>query len=205
MKRKHDEHDPKNAAAADVPPPAHASTPPDVAPEPASPAPAADAIEPVQQLRAQVLELTAEIDNQAKRFARERQVVRDEILIRFAREMVEVLDNLDRVVQSLAEVERASPLGQGIALTQAVFLDKLAALGVERIETRGRAFDPTWHEALFESEQRDLPPGTIVNELARGFRIGSRLVRAAQVEVARAPAAAPRGDDRSAQGADDDA
>jgi molecular chaperone GrpE len=88
----------------------------------------------------------------------------------------------------MSEAERASPLGRGVALTQVVFLEKLKSFGVERIEAEGRPFDPAWHEAMRETERSDVAPGTVLNEWTRGYRLGSKLVRAAKVEVARAPA-----------------
>jgi molecular chaperone GrpE len=143
-----------------------------------------------QQLKHQALELRADLDNQAKRFARERQVVREEIVMRLAREMIEVLDNLDLVVASLSAAERATPLAQGVELTRSVFLEKLKSFGVEPIESIGRPFDPAWHESLFETESGERPPGTILSELTRGWRLGTKVVRAAKVEIAKAPAAA---------------
>ncbi len=150
-----------------------------------------------QLLKNQNLELAADLDNQAKRFARERQVVREEITTRFAREMIEVLDNLDAVLKSMTEEEHASPLGRGVALTQVVFLEKLKAFGVERIEAEGRPFDPAWHEALRETERADVAPGTVLNEWTRGYRLGGKLVRAAKVEVAKAPAERDAAEDGS--------
>jgi len=146
----------------------------------------ADARKLAQQLKHQSLELAADLDNQAKRFARERQVVREEITSRFAREMIEVLDNLDSVVRSLTDAERASPLGHGVVLTQVVFLEKLKSFGVEPIDAVGQPFDPRWHEAILEAPRDDVPPGTVTTELTRGYRLGGKLVRAAKVEVARA-------------------
>jgi len=142
-----------------------------------------------RQLKNQVLELTADLDNQAQRFTRERQVVREEITMRFAREMIEVLDNLDSVVKSLTDAERASPLGQGVALTHVVFLEKLKSFGVEPIVAQGRPFDPSWHEAMVETPRDDVAPGTVLVEWTRGYRLGNKLVRAAKVEIAKAPAA----------------
>ncbi|HET6164663.1 MAG TPA: nucleotide exchange factor GrpE [Planctomycetota bacterium] len=163
--------------------PEGAATPP--ADEPLA-AELAEARKLAQQLKHQTLELTADLDNQAKRFARERQVVREEIVTRFAREMIEVLDNLDSVVRSMSDEERASPLGKGVALTQVVFLEKLKSFGVERIEAEGRPFDPAWHEAMRETPRADVAPGTVLAEWTRGYRLGGKLVRAAKVEVARA-------------------
>jgi len=148
----------------------------------------ADARKLAQQLKHQSLELAADLDNQAKRFARERQVVREEITSRFAREMIEVLDNLDSVVRSLTDAERASPLGHGVVLTQVVFLEKLKSFGVEPIDAVGQPFDPRWHEAILEAPRDDVPPGTVTTELTRGYRLGGKLVRAAKVEVAKATA-----------------
>lgn len=159
-----------------------------------------------QQLKHQTLELTADLDNQAKRFARERQVVREEIVMRLAREMIEVLDNLDLVVASLSEKERAEPLARGVELTRSVFLEKLRSFGVEPIESIGRRFDPQWHESLFETETTEQPPGTILSELTRGYRLGTKVVRASKVEIAKAPAstksAAPDRDAPTRDGAE---
>ena len=180
----------------DAPATPEGATPPNAdAPEGGAEAPAdprdaelAEARRAAQQLKLKSLELAADLDNQAKRFARERQVVREEITTRFAREMIEVLDNLDAVVKSMGDAERASPLGQGVALTQVVFLEKLKSFGVERIEAEGLPFDPAWHEAMRETERADVAPGTVLNEWTRGYRLGGKLVRAAKVEVAKAPA-----------------
>jgi molecular chaperone GrpE len=176
---------------------------PGAAPDPAASAPAGPNAEKTpkleeelaaartlaQQLKHQTLELTADLDNQAKRFARERQVVREEIVMRFAREMIEVLDNLDMVVNSMKDEERGTPLGHGVELTRTVFLEKLKSFGVEPVASIGRPFDPSWHEALFETVTGDQPAGTILSELTKGYRLGGKLVRAAKVEVAKAPAA----------------
>jgi molecular chaperone GrpE len=140
--------------------------------------------------RGRLLEVMADRDNQAKRFMRERQVVRDEITARCGREMIEVLDNLDLVLQSLSAADRAAPLARGVELTRVVFLDKLRGFGIEPIVTEGEPFNPFHHEAILEEERGDIAPGTIVGEISRGYRMGAQLVRAAKVRVARAPAAA---------------
>lgn len=153
----------------------------------------------VRQLKERLLQSHADLDNQAKRFGRERQVVRDEITARVAREMIEVLDNLDLVLQSLPERERATPLAQGVSLTRVVFLEKLRAFGIEPIEPLHAPFNPFHHEALFEEERSDVAPGTVVGEISRGYRMGAQLVRAAKVRVAKAPAAARASDGGAAE------
>lgn len=140
-------------------------------------------------LKERLLEALADRDNQAKRFGRERQVVRDEITARLAREMIEVLDNLDLVLQSLPESERETPLAKGVELTRVVFLEKLRGFGVEPIEPLMKPFSPFHHEAVFEEERGDVAPGTVVGEITRGYRMGGQLVRAAKVRVAKAKSA----------------
>ncbi len=144
----------------------------------------------LETAKARLLEVMADRDNQAKRFMRERQVVRDEITARCGREMIEVLDNLDLVLQSLPAAERAAPLAQGVELTRMIFLDKLRGFGIEPIATEGQPFSPFQHEAILQDERADVAPGTIVGEISRGYRMGAHLVRAAKVRVAKAPAAA---------------
>jgi molecular chaperone GrpE len=140
-------------------------------------------------LKERLLEALADRDNQAKRFGRERQVVRDEITARMAREMIEVLDNLDLVLQALPESERETPLAKGVELTRVVFLEKLRAFGVEPIEPLLKPFNPFHHESVFEEERGDVAPGTVVGEITRGYRMGGQLVRAAKVRVAKAKTA----------------
>ena len=163
--------------------------------EPAAADPAAAEIARLEaeakELREKLLLAAAERDNQAKRFGRERQVVRDEITARMAREMIEVLDNLDLVLQSIPEAERDTPLAQGVLLTRVVFLEKLRGFGVEPIEPLMKPFSPFHHEAVFEEERGDVAPGTVVGEITRGYRMGGQLVRAAKVRVAKAKTAAP--------------
>ncbi len=175
---------PANTAAGAPPVEQNAGSPADVATE------IARLESEVRQLKERLLQSHADLDNQAKRFGRERQVVRDEITARVAREMIEVLDNLDLVLQSMPDSERATPLAQGVSLTRIVFLEKLRAFGVEPIEPMNQPFNPFHHEALFQEERSDVAPGTVVGEISRGYRMGAQLVRAAKVRVAKAPAAA---------------
>jgi len=148
----------------------------------------------LEAAKTRLLEVMADRDNQTKRFMRERQVVRDEITARCGREMIEVLDNLDLVLQSLPEAERNAPLAKGVELTRVIFLDKLRGFGIEPIATAGQPFSPFQHEAILQEERADVAPGTIVGEISRGYRMGAQLVRAAKVRVAKAPAAATSAD-----------
>jgi molecular chaperone GrpE len=69
-----------------------------------------------------------------------------------------------------------------------LFEDTAERVGLARIKTVGERFDPAVHEALQQLDTNEHPPGTIVNEIAAGYRFGERLVRPARVIVARKPA-----------------
>jgi molecular chaperone GrpE len=143
-------------------------------------------LEETKILKQRLLEATADLDNQAKRFARERQVVRDEITVRVVRELLPVLDNLDLIEQSIPAQRRQETLEQGILLARLAFLDKLRGLGVEPMDAVGKPFDPFQHEAVTELERADVPPRTVVAEMTRGYRMGAVVVRAAKVAVSKA-------------------
>jgi molecular chaperone GrpE len=103
-------------------------------------------------------------------------------------ELLDVVDNLDRAVESAAQ-PGASPqaLLQGVEMVRRQFLQKLEGLGVTRIEVQGQAFDPTLHEAIAsvpaESAGQD---GQVVGVVRQGYRIGDDILRPAAVAVAKA-------------------
>ena len=171
----------ETAAGAETPAPAETET--------ASAVDLARITDELARQKGRVLELTAELDNQAKRFVRERQVVRDEITRRFAREIILVADNLDLALGNDPNKVDAIALAQGVHLTREVLLQTLRDFGVEKVPTIGTRFDPAFHEAIGEEAREGVASGTILHELSSGFRLGAQLVRAAKVLVAKSPTA----------------
>jgi molecular chaperone GrpE len=100
-----------------------------------------------------------------------------------------VLDNLQRALASPPET--LDPDFQaGLQLIEQHFRDVLATHGVERVPgEKGAPFDPSVHRALLEQETDEVPPGTILSLALEGYRLHDRLLREAQVVVARAPSA----------------
>jgi molecular chaperone GrpE len=72
-------------------------------------------------------------------------------------------------------------------MVQRQLVDTVDRHGASRIEALGKAFDPSVHEAVLQVETDQVPPGTVVDELAPGYRLHDRLLRAAQVSVAKPP------------------
>lgn len=141
------------------------------------------------RLKDQLLRLAADFDNFRKRSRREIQdaerMAREDLL----RELLPVFDNLERASQHAGSATEVQSLVDGISMVSRQFVDTLARLGVERIQTIGVAFDPAVHEAVQQMETADQPPGAVCAEVLAGYRFGDRLIRPAMVVVAKPSAA----------------
>ncbi len=131
----------------------------------------------------------ADLENYRKRAQRER-----EELARFAnenllRELLPVLDNLERAVAH-AEQEPEGGLLQGVQLTLDQMRKTLERFGVLPVAAVGETFNPDRHEAMGQLESSDQPPNTVVKEMQKGYTLNDRLLRPALVMIAKAPTAA---------------
>jgi molecular chaperone GrpE len=133
------------------------------------------------------LRAEAEIQNVRRRSARDRDEAIAAAESRFLLDLVELLDDLERALAAVAPEHREAAWVQGVALTAQRMRDALARWNVLPIETAGRPFDPTLHEALTEIPAPDgVEPGHVAQEVLRGWRRGERTLRASRVIVARA-------------------
>lgn len=136
----------------------------------------------------------ADAENARKRHQRERDESRQYAVAELARELLGVLDNLTRAVEGVPADQQDDPLATGVRLVLSQLETALKSHGVEPIEAFGTPFDPMHHEAIQQEERDDVPPGTVVDELIRGYRIKDRLLRASVVRVSKAgPGAAAGG------------
>jgi molecular chaperone GrpE len=104
-------------------------------------------------------------------------------------DLLDVVDNLDRAIdaaRSSSAPDRVDMLFQGVEMVRQQFLAKLEGLGVKRIESKGRRFDPALHEAI-SAVPASTPDqdGTIVGVIRHGYRIGDDVLRPAAVAVAK--------------------
>ena len=135
------------------------------------------------------LRAEAELQNTRRRGARDREdavrFAEDRLLI----ELIELLDDLERALASLTPEQAADAWSQGVALTAQRMREVLARRGVTPIVALGQPFDPAYHEALLEvAATSGVPPGSVAQEVQKGYRRGDRALRAARVVVARADA-----------------
>jgi molecular chaperone GrpE len=126
--------------------------------------------------------LQAEFDNYRKRQAKENAEFRDYALTNAIRELLPILDSLDRALQAEPE---AQEFRKGIELIDKQFHDALSKLGVEPIESKGQPFDPNLHQAIQMVESPSVKENHVVDELQRGYRIKDRLLRPAMVTVSK--------------------
>jgi molecular chaperone GrpE len=139
------------------------------------------------KLREQLLRTAADFDNFRKRSRKEltdaERRAREELL----RDLLPVFDNLERASAAAITATDVKPVAEGVAMVMRQFTDTLGKLGVERIESVGKAFDPAVHEAIQQLETADFEPGCVAAEIQAGYRLGERLVRPAMVVVAKRP------------------
>jgi len=137
------------------------------------------------ELRDRLLRATADFDNFRKRTERERRELSEAASIDLIRDVLPIVDDFERALASPGW-ERDSAARKGVELIHRQLVDTLRRRGVEPIEVVGQMFDPFWHEAVVTEPAAGRPDGEITAEVRRGYRLGQRLLRPAQVKVARA-------------------
>ncbi len=145
----------------------------------------------VQRERDEYLELAkraqADFDNYRKRMAAEVQAATARGKSELIREVVPVLDDLERAIQAAGldpEGDSEDGLAHGVLLVFRSLRDSLARNGIEAVDPTGEKFDPTWHEALSTLPADGVEPGTVVETMQKGYRLGEQLIRPARVVVA---------------------
>jgi molecular chaperone GrpE len=138
-----------------------------------------------------LLRTTADFDNFKKRATREKQDA-----IKFANEgllskLIPVLDNFDMAQNATqtAQTDAVQSLQTGISMISQQLRNVLVEAGLEEIDATGAVFDPNLHEAVSQAETAEVPEGTVVQQLRKGYKLRERLLRPASVVVAKKPAA----------------
>lgn len=160
-------------------------------------APAADPVEAltgeVADLKNRLLRTLAEMENLRRRTEREIADARQYAVANFARDVLTVGDNLRRAIDAVPQEKRdgsdpaLSTLIEGVEVTERGLEQALTKFGVRRVETTGQKFDPAVHQAMFEVDAPEMPPGSVVEEIQAGYAIGERVLRPALVAIARRP------------------
>jgi len=143
-------------------------------------------VEKTKEYQDKLLRAQADFDNLRKRLEKERleflKYANEGVLL----ELLNVLDDLERTI-NLAEDkhEDLNAFLKGVEMILAHLYDMLKQHGVKPIEAEGKVFDPHYHEALMQVENKDLPEHTIVEVLQKGYLMHERVIRTAKVKVSK--------------------
>jgi molecular chaperone GrpE len=154
--------------------------------------PVAEARRESAELKDKLLRTLAEMENLRRRTTREVADARLYAITGFAREVLAVADNMHRALATIdselrvqADV-KVKALIEGVELTERELLKALEKHGVKKFSPLGEKFDPNLHQAMFEIETAELPPGYVAQVMQAGYMIGDRVLRPALVAIAKA-------------------
>ncbi|MCD0423511.1 MAG: nucleotide exchange factor GrpE [Rhodopseudomonas sp.] len=147
--------------------------------------------------RDKMLRTLAEMENLRKRTQKEVADARTYGVTAFARDVLDIADNLQRALDAVPAEARANAdaglkgLIEGVELTERSLLNALEKNGVKKFDPMGQKFDPNFQQAMYEVPDPSVPAGTVVQVVQAGFTIGERVLRPALVGVAKGGAKAP--------------
>ena len=139
------------------------------------------------RMKEQLLRVAADFENFRKRSRKELEETRRRAVEDTLREVLPIVDNLERAAQAAKETTDVTAVADGVAMVLRGFEDIAARIGLRRVLSVGERFDPTRHDAMQQQETDEHAPGTIVAEIVPGYELGDRLLRPAMVIVARPP------------------
>jgi molecular chaperone GrpE len=138
----------------------------------------------VAELEDKLLRVAADFDNYKKRAAREREQYVAYANERLVKELLPILDDLERALEA-AEKHEGAQLEEGVRLVHRSLASVLERNGLQEIATNGK-FDPHVHEALL-SQPSEAEEGTVVDVVQKGYTLADRVIRPARVVIAAAP------------------
>ena len=132
-----------------------------------------------------LLRKTAEFDNYRKRTDRERQQLSDAAAADLLKELLPLVDDMERAIKADPGGEAGEAIRRGVELIHRQLVDTLRKRGVTPIEALGSDFDPHVHMAVAYEPAEGRRDGEVIEEFSRGYRLGDRLLRPAMVKVAK--------------------
>jgi molecular chaperone GrpE len=169
---------------------AAATETPEVEPEVAAELSLEEQLEQLQDdlvsARDDALRAQADAQNVQRRAEQDVERARKFALERFAGELLPVVDNLERALESAAGDEEAvKPIAEGVELTLKSFMDALGKFNIEVVDPQGEPFDPNLHQAVSMVENPDVEPNSVIAVMQKGYTLNGRLVRPAMVMVSK--------------------
>jgi len=134
-----------------------------------------------QELTGRLLRLQADFDNYRKRMRMEKEMLEEYANFTFIQKLLPVLDNLERASSASAEARDA--VVEGLAMIARQFTEILEKEGVVPMECRGKPFDPNYHEAVLQEKDSEHAPGTVLEEIQKGYLMKDKVLRVSMVKV----------------------
>jgi molecular chaperone GrpE len=132
-----------------------------------------------------LLRKTAEFDNYRKRVERDRQSMSEAVTADVVKDLLPLIDDLERALKADAGTEGAEAYRRGVELIHRQLLEVLKKRGVRRIEALGADFDPHYHQAVVHEHGQGSRDGEVIEEFTPGYMLGDRLLRPSMVKVAK--------------------
>ena len=142
--------------------------------------------EALQQAQEQVLRAQADAQNARRRAEQDVAKARKFALEKFAEELLPVVDNLERGIESAQQDSaEVATLREGVEMTLSMFVNALKKFNVEPLDPQGEPFDPQLHQAMSMVENDNVEPNTVLHVMQKGYQLNGRLVRPAMVMVSK--------------------
>ena len=149
--------------------------------------------EEINDLKNQLLRTLADNENNRRRYEKEKEDLSTYIISNFAKEMLSVLDNLQRAVEVSSKIDTEDDkvdkntldFIEGVKLTEKQLNSINEKFKITKVDSLNNKFDPNMHQAMFEIENDDEEEGTILQVIQDGFKIENRLLRPALVGVSK--------------------
>jgi len=133
------------------------------------------------------LRAAADAQNVKRRAEQDVEKARKFALEQFARELLPVVDNLERALEATAGRDAAvKPIAEGVELTLKSFLDALKKFNIATVDPQGEPFDPNLHQAMSMVENASVEPNSVIAVMQKGYTLNGRLLRPAMVMISKA-------------------
>lgn len=135
----------------------------------------------LQDAKDQMLRAAAEAQNVRRRAEADVEKAHKFALEKFAKELLPVVDSLEKATEALGEVEESQK--EGVEMTLKLFQDVIGKFNIKQVDPMGETFDPQYHEAMSMVPNPDLPANSVMDVLQKGYTLNDRLLRPAMVVV----------------------
>ncbi|MBT4522832.1 MAG: nucleotide exchange factor GrpE [Halieaceae bacterium] len=131
------------------------------------------------------LRAQADAQNVKRRAEQDVEKARKFALEQFAKELLPVVDNLERALEAASGDDAIKPIAEGVELTLKSFFDAMKKFHIEAVDPVGEPFDPQFHQAMSMVENNEVEPNTVTMVMQKGYTLNARLVRPAMVVVSK--------------------